>query len=197
MKNDRKPLNSNTKSSSKMSNVKEITDGTSKLKISNNAKRTSPQSQPHNKFEEIFPQLPEAHVYNPYKIMGFQNKETNEFAMNVLKAQATNLKAVAAIQTTQMISQSQPNIPLHASRQNRYESPPQPPIHHIYGTIPQPPPPIQNFVVANVSAPVKIGPPSHSTYGWNFKIGDRCLAKYWEDENVSQRLLCFAVSFSS
>lgn len=170
-----------------MSNMKEIIDGTSKIKVSNNAKGSSFQSQPHNKFEEIFPQLPEAHAYNPYKIMGFQNKETNEFAMNVLKAQTMSPKSVAAMRSSQMIPQSQPNIPLHVSRQDRYDSPPQPPIHHIYGTVSQPSLPTPNFIVGNTNAPFNEGPPSHSTYGWNFKIGDRCLAKYWEDENVSQR----------
>lgn len=169
--------------------MNEIIDGTSNLKISNNAKQAfaQPQSQPHNKFEEIFPQLPKAHAYNPYKIMGFQNKETNEFAMNVLKTQAMDPNAVA-MQPSLMIPQSQPNISMHPPRPEKYDTSMQPAIHHIYGNVPPPPhlaATIPNFIVANTNAPVNLGPPPQSSYAWNFKVGDRCLAKYWEDEHVS------------
>ncbi|XP_055703721.1 tudor domain-containing protein 3 [Phlebotomus papatasi] len=68
--------------------------------------------RPSRDFNKAFPQIPNG--FDPNKIMGFQNKETNEFARNVLKQQLN-------------------------------EPPPQP------------------------------------QSSWHWKIGDRCLAKYWED----------------
>lgn len=86
-------------------NMVELIDATASLKIGSNSKpqqqqqpkqQSQQQSQslppPHhaqnkNSFEEVFPQAPKGFAYNPYKIMGFQNKETNEFAMTVLKTQ--------------------------------------------------------------------------------------------------------------
>lgn len=186
---DRKAVSSNPKSSG-MTNVNDIIEGTSNIKISNNAKpASSSQSLPHKRFEEIFPQLPKAHAYNPYKIMGFQNKETNEFAMNALKTQAMNPNAVA-MPSPQMLPQSQQNLPLYPPRQDKYENSPQPPIHHIYGNVPPPhmAAPIPNFIVTNTNRTVNLGPSPQSAYAWNFKIGDRCLAKYWEDESVSEKL---------
>lgn len=183
---DRKAVSSNPKSS-RMTNVNDIIERTSIMKISNNAKQAPSQSLPHKRFEEIFPQLPKAHAYNPYKIMGFQNKETNEFAMNALKTQAMNPNTVA-MPSPQILPQSQPNLPLYPPHQEKYENPP--PIHHIYGNVPPShmAAPIQNFMVANTNRAVNLGPSPQSTFAWNFKIGDRCLAKYWEDENVSQKI---------
>lgn len=190
---DRKPVSSHPKSSG-MTNVNDIIEGTSNMKISNNAKQAPSQSLPHKRFEEIFPQLPKAHAYNPYKIMGFQNKETNEFAMNALKTQAMNPNTVA-MPSPQMLPQSQQNLPLYPPRQDKYENSPQPQIHHIYGNVPPPhmAAAMPNFMVANTNRTINLGPSPQSAYAWNFKIGDRCLAKYWEDENVSENILyCYS-----
>lgn len=108
--------------------------------------------------------------YNPYKIMGFQNKETNEYAINMLKGQA---------QTSQPAPvNSVENFMSHMAQTQR-STQQQQPIHMI--------PPMTNYIV-NVNANIPSGqmaPPIQTPYSWNFKTGDRCLAKYWEDENVS------------
>ncbi|XP_059622315.1 tudor domain-containing protein 3 [Phlebotomus argentipes] len=68
-------------------------------------------------FNKAFPQIPNG--FDPNRIMGFQNKETNEFARNVLKQQHQR---------------------------------------------PHPPP--------QREAPTGL---------WQWRVGDKCLAKYWED----------------
>lgn len=178
MLHERKTFYPNANSSSKLSNISDFIDCTSNLKISSDVEQASTQRLPHNKFEEIFPQLPKANAYNPYKIMGFQNKESNEFAMNVLKTQAMDLDT-GAMQSPQIVQQSQPNISFYPPHQDKYETTPQPPNQQIFGKIPPPniAAPIPNFIVADTNA----------TYAWNFKKGDRCLAKYWEDENVRRK----------
>uniref|UniRef100_A0A1Q3EY83 Survival of motor neuron-related-splicing factor 30 n=1 Tax=Culex tarsalis TaxID=7177 RepID=A0A1Q3EY83_CULTA len=97
-----------------------------------------------------FIQLPNGFNYNPYQIMGFQNKQTNEFALNVLKSQQFD-----ALQTTHLAGG--------------------PPVQAIPGvTIPG-----TATVVSSVLAPAGPAMPAGALPNW--KIGDRCLAKYWED----------------
>lgn len=73
--------------------MKELIDSTSNLQISSDNNKpqhkVGPQQSQQSRnshFEEMFPQA-KRFPYNPYKIMGFQNRESNEFAMNVLKTQ--------------------------------------------------------------------------------------------------------------
>lgn len=114
-----------------------------------------------------FIQLPNGFNYNPYQIMGFQNKQTNEFALNVLKSQQFDATHMA---TQQSAGAPVPGIP---------------------GTIPgvaiAPSAAVVPQVLATTptgSMPTSGHPSLHSTTTSglpNWKIGDRCLAKYWED----------------
>ncbi|XP_038113928.1 tudor domain-containing protein 3 [Culex quinquefasciatus] len=97
-----------------------------------------------------FIQLPNGFNYNPYQIMGFQNKQTNEFALNVLKSQQFD-----ALQTAHLAGG--------------------PPVQAIPGV----PIPGTATVVSSVLAPAGPAMPAGALPNW--KIGDRCLAKYWED----------------
>lgn len=97
--NERKEIQGNIKPKA---NIKDVIDATANMHIGSNEKQQhkpvrsqgssiqtpqqSQQQQRSSTFEEMFPQA-KCFPYNPYKIMGFQNKETNEFAMNVLKTQ--------------------------------------------------------------------------------------------------------------
>lgn len=101
-----------------------------------------------------FIQLPNGFNYNPYQIMGFQNKQTNEFALNVLKSQQFD-----ALQTAHLAG-----VP-----------PGGPPVQAIPGV----PIPGTATVVSSVLTPAGPAMPAGSLPNW--KIGDRCLAKYWED----------------
>lgn len=95
-------------------------------------------------------QLPNG--FNPYQIMGFQNKQTNEFALNVLKSQQFD-----ALQSAHLAA-------------GQLGGPP------VTGPIPGVP------VVSSVLAPAGPGMPAGAGGVLpNWKIGDRCLAKYWED----------------
>lgn len=101
-----------------------------------------------------FIQLPNGFNYNPYQIMGFQNKQTNEFALNVLKSQQFD-----ALQTAHLAG----------------GPPGGPPVQAIPGV----PIPGTATVVSSVMAPAGPAIPAGALPNW--KIGDRCLAKYWED----------------
>ncbi|XP_031622509.1 tudor domain-containing protein 3 [Contarinia nasturtii] len=212
--NDRKVLsNSNLPLHAKPKpNVKSLIDATANLEINNDNKPhksnqgQAPPSQHHHhqqkqqqqqqrnaNFEEMFPQAKQF-PYNPYKIMGFQNKETNEFAMNVLKM--SDQKPSKAVNNPNSgsgsggastgnnnvyatnnlaVSNNQPNLK-HAHMQNQ-----QMPIIPVQQTIPPPPKP--NYINPNVPAySLPAMPQSAQPFLWSFKVGDRCLAKYWEDE---------------
>ncbi|XP_055534260.1 tudor domain-containing protein 3 [Wyeomyia smithii] len=99
-----------------------------------------------------FFQLPNGFNYNPYQIVGFQNKQTNEFALNVLKSQQFD-----ALQTTHLVATAQP------------------------GGVSMPPTAAVVPTVLPTGQPVSSVPPISSGVLPNWKIGDRCLAKYWED----------------
>lgn len=174
------------KLSADITDINGVFDGASSLKIANNVK---PATVKNNKLDEIFPHLSKAHAYNPYKIMGFQNKETNEFAMNVLKTQAAMDPSTLAIQSSQNMPQPQPNISMLPLPQEKYDSTSHSSIYHRCGDVPPSrtmAAQIPNFIVANTNASINLTPAPQTTYAWNFRIGDRCLAKYWEDEHVRQ-----------
>lgn len=170
-------------------NVKSLIDATANLQIGNDNKSHKPnqgqappsqqQQQRNTNFEEMFPQAKQF-PYNPYKIMGFQNKETNEFAMNVLKMGDqkpskpgnNNLNSPA-------ILNNQPNLK-HAHIPNQ-----QIPIVPVQQNIPAPKP---NYINPNVPPQYTLPamPQPAQQFLWSFKVGDRCLAKYWEDEKYGK-----------
>lgn len=121
---------------------------------SSNFKKAFPQLQTKkNKQSEELPQSSKAQSYNPYKIMGFRNKESNEFAINMLKTQGAD-----GAGPTQM------NPP---KSQSRYEQVPKQQVHS------------ESSTAENAN-----GADAFFRTDWTLKIGDRCLAKYWEDGQV-------------
>ena len=92
------------------------------------------------------------------KIMGFQSKQTNELAMNLLKAQGLmpgesfNMSSAPAANFVP----SQPAMPMSGMIQSA------PNRGATQGIMPTP-----------------------ATGGWPWKVGDLCLAKYWDDGMVS------------
>ncbi|KAL9906383.1 tudor domain containing 3 [Glossina fuscipes fuscipes] len=114
-------------------------------------------------------QLSNGFPYDPSKIIGFQSKEANEYAMNLLKSQeASTTRNSPHVMPPSSVSQ--PPIALNNStgsfvantNTNSYASSPPQPI------VPPPLPP---------SVAYEITPGAN----WPWKKGERCLAKYWED----------------
>lgn len=212
--------NSNVPSKPK-ANVKSLIDATANLQIGNDNKShkanqgQAPSSQQHQhqqqhqqqqrntNFEEMLPQAKQF-PYNPYKIMGFQNKETNEFAMNLLMgdqkpSKGGNNNAVsggggggggggsgggggANVFVNNNLNAApipNPQPPLkHAHIANQ-----QIPLVPVQQTIPPPKPNYMNPNVPQYTLPaMPPQPPQPQQFLWSFKVGDRCLAKYWEDE---------------
>lgn len=126
--------------------------------------QTKPTTQTSNAFDKVFPQMPSGFEYNPYKIMGFQNKETNEFAMNVLKSQSFD-----NIPPAHMVSgQGQ------GARQDAYV-----PIPMAYAA--RPPPQQQQSQKQHFS---NGGGVNFQPFTWPHSLHDICFAKYWEDGRV-------------
>ncbi|XP_014094761.2 tudor domain-containing protein 3 [Bactrocera oleae] len=102
--------------------------------------------------------------YDTSKIIGFQNKQTNEFAMTLLKSQGSS-KSVLYAQLPQQPSSSRLQPPF---QMNSCVSP------TSDCSVPTPP-------ITSTVAPI----PSHFGMvqgdGWHWKIGDLCFAKYWDD----------------
>uniref|UniRef100_A0A182MBF5 Survival of motor neuron-related-splicing factor 30 n=1 Tax=Anopheles culicifacies TaxID=139723 RepID=A0A182MBF5_9DIPT len=147
-----------------------------------------PPSVPKN-----FIQLPNGYNYNPYQIMGFQNKQTNEFALNVLKSQQQfdpmqpqpHLGTPGPVPAT--VSPVGPNVvPLapNVAPAGVLAQPPPPPAA-VLATAPSPVAVSAHGALAPASmsmAPAMAPPVATISGGYpNWKIGDRCLAKYWED----------------
>lgn len=185
--------------------INQLANETAAMKISNskNVRQSSQQqqnqshhnSQTHhqqqslpqtkNSFEKVFPQMPNGFEYNPYKIMGFQNKETNEFAMTVLKTQ--NFENIPQVNSTPI---AMPTV----------IASPQPPVHPTMAQIQMPdafismqnfakPPPLlasQHYTNATTSPAggqiqATMQPIITVPYNWIWKCNDCCFAKYWED----------------
>lgn len=112
--------------------------------------------------------MPNGFEYNPYKIMGFQNKETNEYALNVLKNQ--NFDAIPPNVLGKPI-QSMPSnegfVPMPSNRNFVMQAPPT-----AATTVMQP----QQFIPAAMN---------NQPFNWAWKEGDIVFAKYWEDQRVS------------
>lgn len=140
------------------------------------------QLQSHNVQQSPtnFSQLPSGFTYDPSKIIGFQNKETNEFALTLLKSQGI------ATSTVNLMSQASPNVSMRQPQPPQY-APATPSmqlnIQHY---------PLNAFAVAPTTdipeAPsLNCGPAPYSMVtgeNWMWKTGDLCLAKYWDDGRV-------------
>lgn len=130
----------------------------------NSSQPSSARQQSQNHPAKNAP-TPNGYDYNPYKIMGFQNKETNEYALNVLKNQ--NFDALPPT----VLAVKQPSQPMPAE-----------------GFVPMPAnrnfvvPPPATAVMAQPFIPAVI---NTQPYNWTWKEHDICFAKYWEDQRVS------------
>ncbi|XP_022211257.2 tudor domain-containing protein 3 [Drosophila obscura] len=133
---------------------------------SERAQQTQGQHQPHyNPFKQSianYSQLPNGYTYDPSKIMGFQSKETNEFAMSLLKSQGTGASAPPAAPAGSKAVQEVLQV---ASQ----PSPPSP----FAGINPQP------RAVTPGAGPQQFGMLPGD--GWMWQKGDLCMAKYWDD----------------
>ncbi|XP_058459762.1 tudor domain-containing protein 3 isoform X2 [Malaya genurostris] len=165
--------------------ISQLTDATANMQISNNkpfinnsahAHNATKPSQPHISghapatppvsattpvVPKNFIQLPNGFNYNPYQIVGFQNKQTNEFALNVLKSQQIDALQSAQIAAAQ--SGGPPSIPGVTI----------PPTAAVVPTV-------LSAVTAGHAGPT-IHPSIPAGVIPNWKVGDRCFAKYWED----------------
>lgn len=204
MPNSNAPLNTKPKP-----NVKSLIDATANLQINDNkpqhqqqshksnhgqtssSQQQQQQQQRNSNFEEMFPQAKQF-PYNPYKIMGFQNKETNEFAMNVLKMSdqkgsntGNNVYVNNNLNNAAAAQQQQQQPPPQSSQPNLKHTPhmpaqQMPPIVPVQQTIPAPKP---NYINPNIPQYTMPAMQQQApSFLWSFKVGDRCLAKYWEDE---------------
>uniref|UniRef100_A0A182JN63 Survival of motor neuron-related-splicing factor 30 n=1 Tax=Anopheles atroparvus TaxID=41427 RepID=A0A182JN63_ANOAO len=131
-----------------------------------------------------FIQLPNGYNYNPYQIMGFQNKQTNEFALNVLKSQQqfdpmvppTHLGAPpTGSATVSPVGPPGVGVPIAATGAPTGVLVPSPTV--MAGGLPSAPVPM----TAQLAMAPAVGPSTMAVAYPNWKIGDRCLAKYWED----------------
>lgn len=126
-------------------------------------------------------QLGNGFAYDPSKIMGFQSKEANEYAMNLLKSQGLTMQQLQ--QQQQAASQQTQQVPTLPPQQQH----PQAQILNAQA----PPPAAVAYMAQNPNlyvAPPQQAPPQFgmmSGGNWPWKIGDLCLAKYWDDGNVS------------
>ncbi|XP_039964625.1 tudor domain-containing protein 3 [Bactrocera tryoni] len=137
----------------------------SNLQISPNTPLNIGPSQQTNQIESSA-QANDGYSYDTSKIIGFQNKKTNEFAMTLLKSQGlVSSKSALYAQLQQQPSSSRLQAPF---QMNSYVSP--------TSDYSLPTPPTESTV-----API----PSHFGMvqgdGWHWKIGDLCFAKYWDD----------------
>lgn len=137
------------------SEINKITEKAANLKISS--------KQQGNQF-------PSGFAYNPHKIVGFQNKEGNEFAMNVLRTQQPppfgNSQQAQSQQFSHPPQQQQFSQPQNFGGQQHQQKPQQSQQAYQQNT--------QHFQ----------HPPAQGG-GKQWKIGDKCIAKYWEDGGVS------------
>lgn len=190
-----KPSN---KSYNNNKNVNQITEATANIKINANNQSGPPKNIQHqgnqkhgpttqNKVSTYNPVPPTgvavSHTYNPYgTIMGFQNKTTNEFALNLLKTQ--QMPQVSPQPTAVVVSiapVSAAPTTFVAGHQAVLQSPN--PQQATFAAFPAPPPPgAAVFPVSSFQIEIK----------WN--VGDVCMAKYWEDGRVSVETIFLRVA---
>jgi hypothetical protein len=105
-----------------------------------------------------FTKNPSSHPRLQQEIIGFQNSKTNEHAMNMLKTQ-----------------QAMENLSVQQK---------QPAAQTIQHT-PAPRPSSQNYQPAPAPAPPTNVYQTQQPNEFNWTIGEKCLAKYWEDGKVA------------
>lgn len=115
-----------------------------------------------------YSQLPNGFTYDPSKIMGFQSKETNEFALSLMKSQGLSIAPSKEA--------LQPSPPTKPQTNNKLSSS-QTGINPVSKVVPKTQP-------AMISAPPEDFDvvPGNT---WMWKGGDLCMAKYWDDGQVS------------
>ncbi|XP_053954532.1 tudor domain-containing protein 3 [Anastrepha ludens] len=135
-------------------------------------------------------QFPNGYAYDTSKIIGFQNKETNEFAMTLLKSQGlgSSESTVSIQQQQQLLSDKANNRTSQPSLQisnDNYISPVSPHLQtpsQLCGYAA----PTSDYSVPTPTTVSTVAPiPSHFGMvpgdGWHWKVGDLCFAKYWDD----------------
>ncbi|XP_065359540.1 tudor domain-containing protein 3 [Calliphora vicina] len=138
---------------------------------------SSKSLQQNTKAVAYVPQVGNGFAYDPSKIMGFQSKEANEYAMNLLKSQGL---------TMQQLQQQQALSP---QAQQATTLPPPPPQHSQNQILNSQATAAVAYMAQNPNlfvAPPQQAPPQFgmmSGGNWPWKIGDLCLAKYWDDGN--------------
>lgn len=118
----------------------------------------------HNtKLSAYGPQIGNGFAYDPSKIVGFQSKEANEYAINMLKSQGMALQQPPT-----------PSTQIHVANQTSAS------VTFIA--------PTASIYVAQAQQPAsQFGMVSGKTWPW--KEGDLCLAKYWDDGNVNIKII--------
>ncbi|XP_017861419.1 PREDICTED: tudor domain-containing protein 3 [Drosophila arizonae] len=115
-------------------------------------------------------QLPNGYTYDPSKIMGFQTKEANDFAMSLLKSQGLSIASPPNAHTPAQ-GQSAKQQP------NNISSAQVEPTACLALSKPQP--------TAAVALAMPSPPKSFDLVApldpWQWKSGDLCMAKYWDD----------------
>lgn len=152
------------------------------------ASETNSQHQPSSQFVDsksfqqntksisYGPQVGNGFAYDPSKIIGFQNKEANEYAMNLLKSQGMAKQQLQHQQTISPQTQQAATLAQPPPQQHQILNNQAPAVAYM----------TQNpniFVAPPQQAPPQFGMVSGENWPW--KMGDLCLAKYWDDGNVS------------
>lgn len=135
---------------------------------------TSRQHQPSH---ANYSQLPNGFTYDPSKIMGFQSKETNEFALSLMKSQG--LSIASSKETLQQ--QSPPTKPQAASNNKFNSSQTGTAVTQVVTPVVPKPQPTPTMLS---SPPEDFGMVPGNAWMW--KGGDLCMAKYWDDGQVSK-----------
>lgn len=167
-------INNNFKKQDSKPNVSDVTDSLGKMSVTSSPPQ--PQFNQQHKREDKRDDRNKVknYPYDPCKIVGFQNKETNDFALSMLKAQG-------------MQPPPEEHLPHDTIAVTAPNPMPQMPIQ-----VQSPPQPNTFMAMPIYNAPTIHGHPSvqmqaiattpMGEYQWN--IGDHCLAKYWDDEKV-------------
>ncbi|KAM7354794.1 tudor domain containing 3 isoform 2-T2 [Cochliomyia hominivorax] len=137
---------------------------------------SSKSFQQNTKSTTYTPQIGNGFSYDPSKIMGFQSKEANEYAMNLLKSQGLSMQQ--QLQQQQTVA-SQPHQPITLPPPQQQHLQPQI-LNNQTATVAYLTP-NTNLLVAPQQAASQFG--MISSGNWPWKIGDLCLAKYWDDGN--------------
>lgn len=173
-------LNAQNSSTQQKSNSNQMQTGqfVGSQNFSNKTQAPSPQVVPQPNQQQshtattYVSQLPNGgYSYDPSKIMGFQTKEANEYAMNLLKSQGMLPQQSSAPSQQTQVPPQPPQIIANSQ--------PAPPPQAVAYITPTP----NNVFVAPTPQQTQIMVPAGGNWHWN--IGDICLAKYWEDGNVS------------